>query len=196
MPCRAGKDLWQHVSYQKAYLAYAQLYLEAFNDSLSQACGVKFKLSWESMSSPREYNFTTDRLFADIADKKVTELFRKVDKKVLDKRARGTFTSYDGFRSFYSPDYTTWGPVLTWDHNQLGVLIEALWYEFVSDERDSASWELMEGYRGNGDFDNIMWDALSEEGKSLVNNICEQRRAAEEAYRQPDPNTSTQQEQA
>ena len=36
---------------------------------------------------------------------------------------RKRFQSYDGFVSFYDPDYTTWGDLSEWDENQLGTLL-------------------------------------------------------------------------
>ena len=35
------------------------------------------------------------------------------------------FTSRDGFSSFYSPDYTTWGELSELDHNQLYAILTA-----------------------------------------------------------------------
>lgn len=87
----------------------------------------EIKLTYETMVSPREYNFTTDRIFAKIDDSEIESLFEKTDKEILKKLIVDKFTSYDGFSSFYSNNIDAWlaKPLLDWDHNELGTLLEA-----------------------------------------------------------------------
>lgn len=112
-------------------------------------------LKFESLSSPREYNFTTDRIFCTISRKEVRRLRREVDPEALAKVAKRSFTSYDGFHSFYSPDVASWGSVDTWDHNLVGVLISA----FVGEINE---WDLIEDMNCNGDLDNWLCSSVAE----------------------------------
>ena len=89
-------------------------------------------MTFESMDSPREYNFATDRVYGEIPLKVLREIFRrsKAEKhETLAAIIGARFTSYDGFASFYSPDLDSWlakaGPLAGWDHNELGTLLIA-----------------------------------------------------------------------
>ena len=110
---------WDSIQWNELYLDYAKEYASSFADKFN------INMKFESMTSPREYNFTTDRIFCEISENEVIRIFNSTDKTVLSQKARDAFTSRDGFISFYEPDYLTWGDVLTWDHNQLLILIDS-----------------------------------------------------------------------
>lgn len=88
--------------------------------------GLEFTEKFETMISPREYNFGTDRVFVDVPTEQLLALFRFVNKDDLAAMAKRMFTSYDGFMSYYEPDYETWGPPETWDNNQWLAVFRAL----------------------------------------------------------------------
>src|ERR1035437_4188195 len=52
-----GADLWAHVGWQAAHVAYAKLYAEQFDAYFSQELGLKLALKFDELNSPREYNF-------------------------------------------------------------------------------------------------------------------------------------------
>lgn len=108
------------------HISYAWAYADAFADEF----GVK--LSFESLRSPKEYNFTTDRIFAEISEDEVRRLFDEADKQRLTEVAKDEFTSRSGFISFYDPNWRLWGDITCWDHNQVGTLLLSL----VGDEFD------------------------------------------------------------
>lgn len=84
------------------------------------------KIALESMESPREYNFTTDRIFVTIDEDEVKRLFFETKPETLDALAKERFTSRSGFISSYSNDIDNWPEDITeWDHNQVGTLVEA-----------------------------------------------------------------------
>ena len=88
------------------------------------------RISFESMDSPREYNFTTDRVYANIP-LLVMRLFLRQSKAegyaTLNEVIGERHTSRDGFRSFYSNRIADWldKPLTDWDHNELGSLLVA-----------------------------------------------------------------------
>jgi hypothetical protein len=167
-------DLSQNVHWQAACTAYARLYAEKFAGAFKDATGIDLSLTFKELDSPREYNFTTDRIFAEVPTDKVEAVYAKVDKDVLDAAIAKEFTSRSGFMSFYPNSLAAWlekGAVTTWDANQVGTLIEALWDDENPDEDALEPWVLMDDARGNGILDDILWDALDETGKDLVNRI-------------------------
>lgn len=116
-------------------------------------------LKFESLNSPREYNFTTDRIFCTISEDDVRRILSLVDSDALAALVRDTFTSRDGFISYYSPDVAEWGSVANWDHNQIGTLIQAYANQEHGGEFDSyAEYSLMEDCLCNGYLDSWIWE--------------------------------------
>jgi hypothetical protein len=101
------------------YEKYAESYVEAISEL------TELDLEFDGLSSPREYNFTTDRIFASISRKSLAEVIRAVRGERLKKMAKEMFTSRSGFISYYSPDVSEWGRVEDWDHNQILCALEA-----------------------------------------------------------------------
>lgn len=111
--------LFDICNYHDVYSLYAKEYAVNFGEYF------KIKLEFDKMRSPREYNFTTDRIFVNIPRDEAYRIRGLTDEKLLRETAREMFTSRDGFMSFYSPDIDRWGEVEDWDHNQLGCLLTA-----------------------------------------------------------------------
>ena len=143
------------VDWSSAHKAYAKAYAENFCEHFKIA-GV-----FESMTSPREYNFETDKAWIELTETEARRIFGETDDKNLRDQAREMFTSRSGFISFYSPDIDTWGDIAEWDYNQLYCLLSA----YAEQETDSSdgfdSWaesDLMESDRCNGEFDNMIYN--------------------------------------
>ena len=138
---RLFNEAFSAVDWGFVHVSYAWAYVDAFAEEF------KVSLSFESLRSPKEYNFTTDRIFAEISEDEVRRIFSEADKSLLTAITKEQFTSRSGFISFYSPDWRTWGDVLEWDHNQVGALLQAL----VGDEFDQwAEFSLMSSAYENG----------------------------------------------
>lgn len=153
--------------YAKAYDLIARDYVETFSRVVGDELGVELGLVFEEMTSPRYYNFETDRIFATIKDEAVAALFKMSagnHHTILADVIRSRFTSYDGFHSHYSNDLRDWlsKPVAEWDHNELGTLLiaccklkeidyrEAVYYDIANGEgfyhayTNSVAWEKVE----------------------------------------------------
>ena len=116
---------------------------------------------YETLLSPREYNFTTDRIFIDLSEASVFKLLWQCDVEVMDKVAKERFTSYDGFRSHYSSAWRDWGTLGDWDHNQIAALLMA-WFKTVKpgiydNEYEGVNeYEVMADVESNGFIDECM----------------------------------------
>ena len=139
------------INWQAVQQAYAKGYAENFG----QAFNIK-GLIFDELNSPREYNFTTDRVFVKFPLSEVFRIKRETPRAMLEDQAREMFTSRSGFISHYSPDVKSWGPVSTWDHNQLLALISA----YVLHMRDGDAFDqwavpdLMSDDQWNGQYNN------------------------------------------
>lgn len=126
-----GEMFYWCADYRKIHEASAQTIASSWNDLASEELGFDLGLTFEKMTSPREYNFTTDRIFMNIPRDTVAKLFRMSRKENhvrLRDAIKTRFTSYDGFHSFYKNDLESWlaKPLSTWDCNEIGTLLEAM----------------------------------------------------------------------
>lgn len=128
-------DACVKANFHLAYIEYAKKYTEALADKLGLTT-LKFK----ELSSPREYNFETNRILCDIDETEVVRIFTEVDKTKLGEKVRERFTSYDGFHSFYKNNLMQWPlNVKEWDINQVGTILDVLW-----DNCEYEEWELFD----------------------------------------------------
>lgn len=110
--------IFNRIDWNSVHRAYAKKYCQLF------AAEYGIDLRFESLTSPKYYNFETDRIFAHIDDTEVARLYDAVNHDDLRKLIRERFTSCSGFISHYPNTLESWGPIDTWDHNQIGTLVE------------------------------------------------------------------------
>ena len=104
---------------------YTDLYIDALNERLK---GFTLNAKFNLLTSPREYNFETDRIFIDIERDHAIDFIKyiiKNYKKELEKKIEDRFTSRSGFSSFYKNSIDLWTKDYSeWDHNQIGTCFE------------------------------------------------------------------------
>ena len=159
MPCDIPQKLMDMfldaAQWGNAYQEYAESYAHAFIMEYLEGRAV-----YVAMESPKWYNFQTDRIFIKAPRHVLAKLWKETDKEVFDRICAERFTSRDGFRSFYRPNWREWGRLSTWDHNQLGALLLAHCETVRGQEWDQwAEWSLVEDLHGNGYLDQWLWDS-------------------------------------
>lgn len=173
---------FDEVQWRKAHLEYAKAYASCFAEEFG-IDGLKF----ESMQSPREYNFTTDRIFAEIPMESLEKIRAETPDEVLTSVAAEHFTSRSGFCSFYRPDWQAWGALEEWDHNQLFALLDA-YARHNSSDGEFGSWkeyDIMERWRGNGGGDECIFTDATEELNRLAKIAWYLREREDRKYRLP-----------
>jgi hypothetical protein len=141
--CEAGEALFWATDHSAGHASIARDYPEALDYALRDDLGFYLGLRWESMSSPREYNFETDRVFAFIPYRRALRLLARARADgyaTLRKIIADRFTSRSGFFSGYSNDLAVWlaKPFAAWDHNEIGTLLLA------SADCEAAEWSAWE----------------------------------------------------
>lgn len=136
--------LFDAIEWARVHVDYARQYALEWAD----AAGIK-GIEFEELNCPREYNFTTDRIFVKIPAGEIERIRREIDPELFAETAREWFTSRSGFISFYSPDIESWGELDEWDHNQRGCMLQA-WHT----QCDIDEWSIVEDWSGNGMVDN------------------------------------------
>jgi len=151
------------IDYPQVFEDYSKMYIECYQDMLLNgdqvSDGIDISLKFESLESPREYNFTTDCIYCEISEADVTRLYNATDSAALSKVAIERHTSRSGFCSFYDPDVSTWDKHVTkWDHNQLETLLIAF--------ADFDQYAIVEDC--HEDIDSIVYSSLSDKGAAMV----------------------------
>lgn len=144
--------------YRDIEIDYCKLYCRMFEAWFEDQTGIKLPLEFEEMTSPREYSFATDRIFCLVPMDTIKEIFDYTPLSILKGQIEETYTSYDGFHSYYSNKLADWleKPLDTWDHNELYTLLCAALYHSGVTER---GWEydVMECAMGNGLISDIVY---------------------------------------
>lgn len=123
--------LFDVTDYKQTHRHFAETYAQEFDAWASEKAGFELKLKFEEMTSPRFYNFETDRIFCTISLRTAQRLFA-ISKKEKHERLAAVIadrhTSRSGFISFYKNDLPSWvtKPIRDWDHNELGTLLRAI----------------------------------------------------------------------
>jgi hypothetical protein len=137
--------------YRDANLGIAKDYADCFNTYMSDALGFPLNLTYSIMTSPRFYNFETDRIFCNISDETARALFKfskdRDDHASFKELIKERHTSRSGFISSYPTDLSHWfaddAPDF-YDHNELCTLLLACMKAAGVDE-DEAEWAIFEG---------------------------------------------------
>jgi Mg/Co/Ni transporter MgtE len=165
-PLPSAGDSWEHIDWRKVHTEYAKEYAGQFFALLSDAAKIKIPYKFAELSSPGSYNFTTDRIFCAVSQRTARALYKLADKTALDKLIHKRFTSYDGFMSYYDNSLTAWlKDVLKWDANQIGTLVESVFFQFFA-RKDFHAYEMM--VDENGEIDSLLYDALDAEGRKIL----------------------------
>ena len=124
-----------YIDWQHTRARYARDYAACFLEESKIRGG-----SFAAVSSPVFYNFETDRLFANIPLCELLRLAKTMDPAEMDTVCNRLFTSYDGFVSFYSPDWRKWGATEHYDHNQAYAVMLA-WWASHNDANSVEDWQ-------------------------------------------------------
>jgi len=138
--------------WQAIHTDYAKKYTEA----LATKFDIR-SLKFSKLSSPKFYNFETDRIFCTITQKEVKRIFKLVNKELLENEIKDRFTSRSGFISYYPNTIKEWPKALKdWDINHVGTLIEA--YIKQANNGDFESSEQAEIFDGSSEVCNSILD--------------------------------------
>ncbi len=168
---------YSNMDYGDVYGAYSKEYVE----QISHLTNIKFV--FEELVSPKEYNFTTDRIFVTIDRKSLAKIIRQVRGEKLNNKAKEMFTNRSGFISYYSNDVSDWGKIEEWDHNQIGCALEALFDYYKNEENVDLEESALENMSEGGQLDNILYACVSEKSGRAINIFEYLRQRQERKFR-------------
>lgn len=91
-----------NIPYKTIFNEYSKFYISSFSEWLNDTYSIDINLSFSELISPREYNFSTDKIIAFISKLNESKLLNhfKSDTGFLDYLKQAS-KSYDGYISFY-----------------------------------------------------------------------------------------------
>lgn len=180
--------MWRVTNYSITHELAAKKIAEAWTQLANDELGFELGLTFEEMVSPREYNFTTDRIFMSIPRNTVAKLFRMSraeNHERLRDAIKSRFTSRDGFISHYSNRLHDWlsKPLSTWDHNEIGTLLVAMAGNI--DEDCSLFYQVESLYEEWSE--GVDWESFEEQVKEKREEKLEAIREIDPEYTIPEP---------
>lgn len=142
------------VDWNAIRLEYCERYVDAFGDRFG------LTLTLEEVTSPREYNFATDRIFAKIPREQINKIRKEVEEhKDWPQYIKDNFTDCSGFWSFYDNDckHEDWTRE-DLDECQYGVIIK-FWLDNIFPDMGIEGWH-MEQYYLTEDFEMCNWESI------------------------------------
>lgn len=119
---------WHWSDFAVDYDLIAEAYLNEYAKELENSFGVKVALGFVALHSPREYNFETDRLEAEVSDADFLALIEAVKREGLwdglREHVKAALKPRDGFIPFYSNALDAWGDPLGWELPQTEVFFD------------------------------------------------------------------------
>jgi len=155
------------------YYNVSKDYAEAFIYEIERDTGLSLNARFESMESPKEYNFQTDRLFIELPETSAVAFINYIlanHKEELEKLIAQRFTSRDGFWSNYENTLEAWGDPSEWDLNQIGTCFEI--FEYLEQE-------IYDGHDIYESISNGLADTLSDAADKMLDRCLEKKQIRE-----------------
>ena len=156
------------------YYNVSKDYAEAFIYEIERDTGLTLNARFESMESPKEYNFQTDRLFIELPEASAVSFINYIlanHKEELEKLIAQRFTSRSGFISHYENTLEAWGNPSEWDLNQVGTCFEI--FEYLEDE-------IYDGHSIYESISNGLAETLNDAADKMLD-ICLEKKQIREA---------------
>lgn len=95
-----NQDTINDIDYSKLHKPICELYIQAYNNAFKDCYNIDLKLEYSRLTSPRFYNFETDRLYCNVSVTALDEAFKLVDKVKLKEQLKQNFSPRSGFIPF------------------------------------------------------------------------------------------------
>lgn len=150
-------NAWIEMDFKPIHIQYCKTYVSCYMEWLEEN-GLDITLEYESLESPREYNFSTDSLYCYISKQDALKAFFFAGKDNINQSFEDRCTSCSGFISFYDNEIPE-KPISEWDHNELSMIFHAIEDHKLEKINE---WDLLEYNYGYEDVSNAVWDQCYE----------------------------------
>ena len=119
---------------------FAEFYVDQYVDYVANEYDIDLKLTFDELVQPREYNFTTDKIYCHVSMDQLETLYARLlelDRSEVQELIDERFKSRSGFASFYDEFCSEWKtkPLNEWDENELSILFPPVldWWDVYED---------------------------------------------------------------
>ena len=166
--CNSFLNINSYKFYNQIAKDYTKFYIDSLNAKLNYAYpdhGFTLNAKFSFLTSPREYNFETDRIFIEIEENHCIDFIKyiiKHYKKELEEKIKQRFTSRSGYWSYYKNTLDSWTQDYSeWDCNMIGTC-----FELFDLEEEEINYSLRE-YLSESISENLH-KTLDKQGKDLL----------------------------
>lgn len=128
-----GEAAWSmNIPYKAIRTDICKAWVAKWNELVTEETGIPCDATFSIFSSPREYNFHSDRLFVMMNLTTIHRLAEWVGPEALQEQFTKSFTSCSGFTSFYDtqvPDE----PIHEWDQPLISEIMNAVAHKMYPD---------------------------------------------------------------
>lgn len=165
--------LFDNTDFHTAMHYVASKYPTYLADLINDEFDLDLTLEFDSLESPKFYNFETDRIFAKVSHENLVKMHDLIPPDRLQNTIDNHLKSRSGFISFYSEFVTGWKtkPLEEWDSNECSMLLYALLSE-VDDWSLSVYYKMCERNVFDQAFDaSVNWGKVSERVNEIVEGV-------------------------
>ena len=181
-----SEAVYSHIDVSDTHKAIAEAHVDEWCMMFEDATGIALKPRNIEMTSPKYYNFSTDRVFARVSETAIRSCYNLFAEgkgcphspfHILEKLIKENFTSCDGFSSHYSNQLADWlaKPLNEWDHNEvMTLLVATLVYCDIDpvDFNQDVEMSVIEWASGNGMIDVVDWNKVKTEVFAVVEEVA------------------------
>jgi hypothetical protein len=174
-------NLWDYVNYKPLFEDMSKKVVEYYNDNLAyyfgNDCSIGFE--YQSLYSPKEYNFTSDsiNIKVNFDDRFINVLKEYINENIneFEEYIKNRYTSCSGFISFYSNNYKDWidyinNEDLQNNEHYMGCFLDFVVKNETSDITEDIYFHCYEHYNSNGYIDSFVeWDKFYSKVQELFN---------------------------
>ena len=167
--------------------AASRQFCDAVEALLTDILGSEVTIEYQSIHSPREYNFTTDTVNVSITLDRaaLVRYFAKYGGEMAGY-FKARYTSYDGFISHYPATLDYWRQFENWDNHGLGAVLEAVLVHHYGEESEAEEAALCGVEASLCDYMSIppnILEYLQSDAVASIAELVEKQQAEVEEYR-------------
>lgn len=172
-----------HIEYAKAYCGElerlikdeSRQYKEDSTGKRYLSEGLDVSIVFDALESPKEYNYSTDCIYALIELDSIKAMFDALDKDEWREFVAQKCTSYSGFISFYPNDFDKWEEDISqWGEARLGMVLELYLCTILEGkdlEEALSAYSLMERLEGNGFISELIFTCANQDFRDYADSL-------------------------
>jgi hypothetical protein len=152
---------------------YCKDYVDGIKEILEEELDFKTTMEFVEATSPKEYNFETDKIYVKIPYSELETLMESLDLDAMQKMIENRMDSRDGFASFYPTFSKEWRnkEISDWDENELSMIMYTGFKMIMGDAHESSIIHKLD-------------NEVFQESNAIIDDLCIKKYEAQEAAKE------------